>query len=306
MAAAVVSWNMGTHADDEVIRRDPATARAVREHMNHILLLGRAATTREQRLRALIRLQAALPVPLLQATKDDMYEWRAGLTVGPTTINTYVSNVREFYRWALARGLISSDPSAGIPVPPIPRRLPRPIPSADLAHAIGVASVIVRPMLILAASCGMRAKEIAGLRAENVRLGDTPPNILIVSEATKGLRERVIPLSPFVVAELKRAGLPPPRGPVFPDANGHHRRPWRISKICNDHLHGCGITSTLHTLRHWCGTEAYAVDHDLRAVQELLGHAVVQTTAGYAASNRARTAAIVNAMPPPVTFPEAG
>src|SRR5437899_2478644 len=83
---------------------------------------GRAGTPREQRLRALIRLQAALPVPLLQATKDDMYEWRAGLTVGPTTINTYVSNVREFYRWALARGLISADPSAGIPVPPIPRR----------------------------------------------------------------------------------------------------------------------------------------------------------------------------------------
>jgi integrase len=291
------SMTMGTHIGKGAIARDAPTEKAVRDHLLHMNLQGRSALTAYHRERALIRLAGSIPLPLLQATPSDLYQWRASLAVGAGTAAGYISHVREFYKWAVTKGLLAEDPAAALPVPATARRVPRPIPSADLHHALSMASAKVRPMLVLAAWCGMRACEIAGLRAENVRLRDERPIILIAAEATKGRRERAIPLSAFVIAEMVIAGLPPPRGPVFPSADGRHLRPWMISKICNEHLHRCGIPSTLHTLRHWCATTAYAVDNDLIGVQELLGHAVIQTTAGYAALNRSRTAALVNAMP---------
>ena len=137
----------------------------------------------------------------------------------------------------------------------------RPIPAADLVKALEGTNY-VRPMLVLAAWCGLRAKEIAGLRAENVLVSDDPPHILIVSEATKGRRERNVPLSPFVVAEMQAAKLPA-RGPVFTDKDNHPLTPWSVSKMCNDHLRSLGITSTLHTLRHFFATSAYAIGSDI-------------------------------------------
>lgn len=286
---------MGTHAPRDALGRFPATERAVREHIHHLVLQGKSFNTRSHRQQELTRLQAFLTVPLLEATPDDLYDWRASLTVGPGTIAGYISHVREFYRWALMRGMIAADPTLQIPVPAQPQRLPRPIPAADLVKALE-ATNYVRPMLVLAAWCGLRAKEIAGLRAENVLLSDDPPHILIVSEATKGRRERNVPLSPFVVAELAKAQLPV-RGPVFTDTDNRPLTPWSVSKMCNDHLRSVGSTSTLHTLRHFFATSAYAIGNDIRAVQELLGHAAVSSTAIYTKVNSARTAAIVNAMP---------
>jgi site-specific recombinase XerD len=279
---------------------NPGDKAAVRKYRQYLDMKGRAARTMEERENALRRLAVYLAdIPLLEASADDLYGWRASLHVSDSTVAVYVSNVRSFFRWAHETGLLAEDPSADIPAPAYQQGLPRPISSSELSHALSLAGTHLRPMLVLASGCGMRVKEIAGLRAENVRLHDDPPVILIESRATKGHRERAIPLSAFVLAEFAIAGLPPAHGPVFPDANGHHFTPWQISKICNAHLRACGTSSTMHTLRHWFGTQAYGVGNDLLAVKELLGHANVQTTAGYASLNRRRTAEVVNAMPAP-------
>ena len=277
----------------------------IRANLRHLRLLGRSEQTVYHRERALRRLAAALPVPLIDADADMLYEWRASLTVTNATAACYLSHVKEFYAWAVARGLVESSPALELPVPPVPRRLPRPIAEADLMSALELAGRRVRLWLVLAAWCGLRAKEIALLRAESIRLRDAQPRILIAGNATKGIRERSVPLCPFAAGEIEAAGLPS-TGLAFVGASGQPLRPWMVSKVCNSHLHDCGIADTLHTLRHRFGSQAYAVDHDLRQVQELMGHAHIQTTAGYAAIDAARSAQIVGALPVPRQRRKAG
>jgi len=284
---------------------EAASEKAVRDQLRHLKLKGRSAVTIDHRAKRLADLAAWLhncrpePVPLLEATPEMLYDWRASLTVSDASAAGYISHIRGFYAFCLERGLLESDPAKDLPVPAVARLLPRPIPTADLAHALDHASRKIRLMLILAAYCGLRAKEISCLRAENVRMRDDQPIIIVASDGTKGHAERAVGLSPTVIAEFVIAGLPPATGPVFPAADGQHLKPWMISKICNAHLHACGIASTLHTLRHWCATTAYAIDNDILGVQEILGHARLETTSNYAKLNRGRAAKLLNAMPPP-------
>jgi site-specific recombinase XerD len=72
-----------------------------------------------------------------------------------------------------------------------------------------------------------------------------------------------------------------------------------VSHLAADYLHDCGIPATLHQLRHRFGTEVYRVDHDLRLVQELLGHRDPATAALYTKIVQADAAAVVEQLPAP-------
>jgi integrase/recombinase XerC len=278
----------------------PSSPDSLAEHLDWMRQRGLAASTVYQRRRILTRLAAALPVPLLEATPGMLAGWRAGLAVGDEACAHYVGGAREFYRWAIGEDRIKTSPAAGLPVPRPGRRLPRPIAEDDLFTALAGAPARVRPWLVLAAWAGLRAKEIAYLRRQHVLDTARPPALLIVSEATKGRGERIIPMSAFVLAELAAAGLPRAgwmfaRGDGAPGPNA----PWTVSGLANRHLHACGSAATLHQCRHRFGTMAYRHRRDLRVVQELLGHSSPQTTAGYAAYDRADAAAAVEALPVP-------
>jgi integrase/recombinase XerC len=282
------------------LTRDDAVL--VREHLRYLQLLGRSESTVYARSRALIRLGLAIrPVRLAYAGVPELYAWRQQLAVGDGSVQSYVTHVREFYAWLQAQDVRDDNPALALPVPPRPRMLPRPVSSEDLAYALATAPARIRPWLVLAAWCGLRAKEIALLRRESVLDAAEPPALIVAIDATKGRRaERMIPLHPFALAELQR--LPLPRsGWVFPRRDGRPgpNQPWRVSHLCNDHLHSLGIAASVHQLRHWFGTETYRASRDLRVVQELLGHASPQTTAGYAAISREGTAAAVAALPVP-------
>ena len=270
---------------------------AVRSHLHHLSMRGLSATTIDHRQKALTRLEFAITKPLLEATAADLAAWRAGLgDLASVTIADYLSHVRVFYAWATARGYLETDPAIGLPVPKVPRRIPRPISEAELMEALEQAPLRVRTYLVLAGWCGLRAKEIALLRGENIMLHATPPILLIAWDATKGRTERTIPLSAFAAAEL--TGLAE-RGLVFRKINGQPMPPNLVSKLSNQHLHDCGIPATLHQLRHRFGTMTYHVSHDLRSVQELMGHSSPATTAGYAAHDRAQSLLAVNGLPVP-------
>ena len=273
---------------------------AVRRHLQHLALEGNSPNTIRHRGNAVTRLARALPVPVLAATPDMLYEWRAGLTGANVTVACYLSHVRSFYRWAVAEKLIRENPVLAVPVPKLPRRLPRPIPEADLMHALACATHVMpqRLMLVLGGWCGMRIGEIAGLKVENLRLHDTPPVVIISAESAKGNKERVVELSPFVIAELAAARLPR-SGHVLTDANGQPYDPAVASAMANAHLRGCGTKSTIHATRHRFASLLYQETHDLRLVQELLGHASQETTARYAAFSRTGATAAVAALPVP-------
>lgn len=305
-----------------------ASMTAEERHLAYLRLSGGRPTSVYARKRALIRLAAwleangeeprtapstsrrgpGLPMDradfskgLLDATPADLAAWRASLAVGDRAVVAYAGHVREFYRWCVAEGLITSNPAAGLPLPRLGRSLPRPIGEENLMDALATAPRRIRLMIVLAAWCGLRAREIALLRRECILETLTPPVLLVEAAAVKGGRaERVVPLSPFLLEEIALAGLPA-SGWVFRRMDGRPgpNAPWRVSQLCNRHLHRCGITDTLHSLRHRYGTQMYRSSRDLRMVQELLGHSDPATTAGYAAWDRAGAAEAANALPSP-------
>lgn len=278
---------------------DPGDAALLAAHLEWLRLRGLAASMIRRRRVVLGWVADSLEGPLLGASAGDLRKWRASLQVSTDAAAVYISHVTQFYRWALDQGLIAGSPAAGLPAPRRARRLPRPIGEEDLAAALISAPPRVRPFLVLAGWAGLRAIEIARLRRENVLDTRQPPVLVVADGATKGHRERAVPLSAFVLAELRPCL--PIRGWVFRRADG---RPGpnaaaTVSHLANDHLHDCGIAATLHQLRHRFATEVYRASGDLRAVQELLGHATPVSTAGYAAWDQRAAAAMVEAIPAP-------
>ena len=292
----------------------PDLAEVLAAHLAHLRLLGRSERTVYDRERAVIRLAAWLevryslearkpcgapctqnsgagfggssqkpPSLLLDATPVDLAAWRASLTVGDQAVVVYCAHVAGFYDFAVTRGIRPDNPAAGLPVPSPPRGMPRPVSEEDLAAALACADERVRPWLVLAGWAGFRAKEIALLRRESVLDTAVPPVLLVARNATKGHRERRVPASPFVVAELRIAGLPR-SGWMFPRYDGKPgpNTPSMISGLGNRCLREAGSAATLHALRHRFASQLYQQTRDIRLVQEMLGHASPATTAIYA------------------------
>ncbi len=269
-------------------------------HLEHMRQRGLTPNTILQRRRALERIGRQLPVPLLEATPEHLAAWRAALTVAPGSVRIYGAHLRDFCHWALAEGLISSDPSARLLLPRLVKGLPRPIGEDVLMDAVTTAPPRVRPWLVLAGWAGLRAVEVAFLRRERVLDTATPPVILVASDATKGHKERAIPASEFLLAELRTYGLPR-SGWVFRRHDGlpGPNQPATISRLAGKHLRSCGTNATFHQARHRFASTLYRQTHDLRLVQELLGHTDPATTAGYAAYDRSGAAEAVNNLPTP-------
>ena len=254
----------------------------VQRHLAHLRQRGRSAGTIYARERAIARMAAQISVPLLEATGEDLAAWRAALTVIDNTAVHYASHARDFFGWCLSAGLIEANPAAALALPPLIRGLPRPISEDDLMTAMAAADSQIRPWLVLAAWMGFRCKEISLLRRENIWDSRRPPVILVASDATKGHRERVVPMCTFARDELRAASLAK-AGYVFRRLDGRPgpNRPAVVSHRTNAFLAGLGIHATMHQLRHRFATEAYRLTKDIRRVQEWLGHHDPATTSIY-------------------------
>ena len=199
---------------------------------------------------------------------------------------TYVGCLAGLHRWMETAGVREEDPTDAVVRPKLPRRLPRPAPTADLVLALERAPARMRAWLCLAAYAGLRCKEIAGLRVEDVRVDRDPPVLHL--RDTKGDHDRVVPLGDEVWAALEHHGLPV-TGYVFPALDRAGRptknvlRPNYVSAEVSKYLHGIGIAATAHQLRHWFGTTLYQRTRDLKLVAELMGHAKIETTSLYVA-----------------------
>ncbi len=272
---------------------------AVLKHLRWMRLRGLSDNTVYQRALFLRRLAVHLDVELgddlLLADSADLEGWQDTIAhLGPTSRTAATVNLREFYAWAVRSKLLPEAPTEGLILAKMPQRLPRPIAEADLQLAIASAPPRLRLMLVLAAFCGLRAMEIANLDREDVK--ETLATPLLVVRG-KGNKERIVPLSSRCLLELQVHGLPQ-RGAMFPRQDGQpgHNEPWTVSQLCNELLHGLGIPDTLHSLRHYFGTNMYAVSGDLLMVGATMGHNSPKTTSGYAAWSPAAAAAAVEAI----------
>ena len=202
-------------------------------------------------------------------TLDDLVAYVATPQWAPETRKAARSTVRGFYRWAALTDRVTKDPSVLLPPVPIPPTKPRPAPDFVLARALIAASPRDALMVCLAAYAGLRRAEIATLHTAHI----VADELHLVG---KGRRGRIVPLHPQLQTAL---GIVQP-GWVFPGRIDGHLSPGHVGKVLS-RLLGPGWTG--HKLRHRFASRAYAVERDLYAVQQLLGHSRPETTARYVA-----------------------
>ena len=271
------------------------TEGVVLRHLDWMRVRNLSRLTIESRHYTVMILGRWLEGPILYASHDQLAAWQVERSrqVSPATRRNDLTNVREFYRWANREGFRTDDPTARLLMPRSPRRFPRPIDDDKLVQAFAVADPPMAAILGLAAFAGLRACEIARLDWSEVMVTANPPILHVVRG--KGDRSRMVPLAPALV-ELLQA-LPYRHGPVIRRADGGHGHTAAnaVTKRASAFLHDLGHPETLHALRHRFATAAYRVSRDIRAVQDLLGHASPTTTSIYAAVSPGVTVATVAA-----------
>lgn len=259
-------------------------------HSAYIRSRGRRERTIASRESALRLLAKTLGKPLLDVGRDEMQTYLDGKE-SPSTKRVYLAHFRGFYEWCVDEGHLTTDPTRRVHAPKIPRRIPHPMPEADLARVMADAPPDIRAWMMLAAGAGLRACEIALVRGEHVIEYPTPRLFL---PETKGGGQDSVPLSDDLLEELKRW---PRQGPLWGPTELHYQT---VSRKVAAHLkaHGLPQKYRLHSLRHRFATMVYASNgHDLRETQELLRHASPATTAIYAAIDPEGPRRTVNRLP---------
>ena len=233
---------------------------------------GRPATTRGMRTYHLRRFASDHPsLQLRHTTEDHLITWLADHDWAPETRRGYRASLRLFFSWAHAQSRIATNPAHNLPTVRPPRAQPRPAPDDVVRMALTTGETRVRLMVWILANTGMRRAEVARLHTRQLEQSAGGPQLRIVG---KGGHERVVPVSERLGEVLGAF----PTGYLFPGRIDGHISPAHRGKLVSRAL---GPGWTAHTLRHRYASSAYAVERDLRAVQELLGHAQVSTTQIY-------------------------
>lgn len=279
---------------------------AIFDYLRYLELEGWTADALAGRRRFLLRLERTLGMPAEHATRDDLLAWRTALTVSKRSVVQYVSAARAFYVWLVEEDRLTVNPARRIPVPKLGRQLPRPIGLHDLITAITKAPQPIRIWLVLAAFMGLRCKEIALLRRECILDTLPRPMLLVAADATKGVNERMVPLSSFVLGELHAYGMPG-SGWMFPRKDGKPgpNRPARVSQAIGLFLRSIGILASAHMGRHYFATELLRETKNARMVQEMLGHQTMASVAVYTLIVQDDAAAAMEALPVPDALKEA-
>ena len=204
-------------------------------------------------------------------TTEQLVDYLSAQGWAAETRRAYRASLRSFYAWAQATGRRVDSPAHLLPTVKVPRRVPRPTPELFYQQAVMAGDQRQRLMIHLAAVCGLRRGEIAQVSREDVQPDMVGHSLRVLG---KGGHERMVPLPRLLAVELLEA----PAGWLFPSPAGGHLTPHHVGKLVSRCLPEGWTT---HTLRHRCATVAYRHARDLRAVQELLGHAKPETTALY-------------------------
>lgn len=264
----------------------------IEKHLRFLVQRGDTHTSIRHRKDNIVRLASRLPVPLDEVKPEHLVAWRDGLRVSVSSVHTYVSHVRAFFRWAHDEGYMDTDPALRLRGPRVKPRHPRPIPEEDLRLALRLSEgqPRLRAYLVLAAFCGLRAAEIAAVMRTDIQEDGDGGGFLTVHG--KGEKDRVVRLPPEVLAEL--APFRHIRAEIFRRPSGKPVTPNQVTREVSAHLHGLGIDYTCHTLRHRFATRLTDLGADVRDTQHALGHASLATTTIYVSHNARRSARSVD------------
>jgi len=212
---------------------------------------------------------------------------RAGLD--PRSIQRHLSALRKFFRYLVDQGRMAANPAADLKAPRARRKLPRTLDPDQVLQLLEIKGdkpldVRDRAMLELCYSSGLRVSELADARWDRL---DRAQGLLRV--IGKGDKERIVPVGRHALAALaewRRVSATFSRGDsryIFTTAKGTPLGIRAIQKRIGERAVSQGLGQHVHPhqLRHSFASHILESSGDLRAVQELLGHANLSTTQIY-------------------------
>jgi integrase/recombinase XerC len=215
--------------------------------------------------------------------------WRHHKGLSGRSLQRELSAIRSFYNYLLRERAVGSNPAVGVPAPKAEKRLPRALDVDQTTHLLTIEgeeplAVRDRAMMEMIYSSGLRLAELISLDTDSIDTADATVRL-----TGKGDKTRVVPVGRAAltaVAEwVKLRGQLAPleekalfvskRGRRISARNVQQRlRQWALKQGLNSRVHP-------HMLRHSFASHILESSGDLRAVQELLGHADIATTQIY-------------------------
>jgi integrase/recombinase XerC len=219
------------------------------------------------------------------------------------------STLRRYFSWCARRGVIGTDPSASLSAPSGDGRLPRVLKQDELTTLLDdpgdghddVPELRARDDAVLEVlyGSGVRVGELCGMDVDDLHLARGRASVW-----GKGGKRRIVPLSEPAVVALQRwldDGRPhlctegSPAGALFFNQRGRRLTPRDVRRVLDRRA---ASPTHPHALRHTFATHLLDGGADLRAVQELLGHADLATTQRYTHVSRERLRAVYDATHP--------
>ena len=238
---------------------------------------------------------------LEEVTEEDLSEFIAALRarqLAPASVARTMVPVRALHRFLADEGRTPTDPGAHLELPRVPKGLPKALTEEEvgrlLSAPVGEGPAVLRDRALLEVlyGTGVRVSELVGLS-----IGDIDLDAALLRAFGKGSKERIVPIGVPAVRALV-AWFGPEGRPALAPAQWRRRsdaeavflnlRGGRLSRqgawdVLRRYARLVGLEGRLtpHVLRHSCAT--HMLDHgaDIRAVQELLGHASISTTQVY-------------------------
>jgi integrase/recombinase XerC len=208
-----------------------------------------------------------------------------------TSLARKLACIRSFYRYLARTGLVSRSPVEDLRTPKQPKHLPR-VLSKDDAEALmafpdqgTIGSLRDRALLETLYSTGARVSELVSMNVEDLHQSEG-----VVRLQGKGRKERIVPIGDLAIQAIQtyRGSLPlslsgnQRSAPVFLNHRGGRLTSRSVARIVarySSRLTGGSVSP--HTLRHSFATHLLDEGADLRAIQEMLGHASLSTTQKY-------------------------
>ena len=231
--------------------------------------------------------------------QTDMRAWMASERargLGARSLARKLSAVKTFARWLADREGLEITAILATRPPKFRKPLPRPLAPADARAVIGAVGDAAEPwvaardsaVLTLLWGCGLRISEALGIDAAALPLGAS------LRVTGKGSKERIVPVLPAarsaMDAYVRLCPFDLSDGPAFRGVKGKRLSQGAVSGAMARSRMALGLpaSATPHALRHSFATHLLEAGGDLRAIQELLGHASLSTTQAYTAVGNAR------------------
>lgn len=240
----------------------------------------------------------ARSVSPLNATRDDVIAFMSALQskgMAASTVERKIAAVKSFHAYLVREGLTEGHPTVDVTLPKVPVRLPDVISVDDALRFLsqpfpdGPVGYRDRAVLETLYGCGLRVSELTGLDLSAIDLESG-----FIRVFGKGSKERLVPISGQAVGAIqeylqhgrpflraKKAVRRPDPNALFLNVRGGRLTRQAVFGIVRDYGARVGLQLHPHTLRHSFATHMLQGGAELRALQEMLGHADISTTQVY-------------------------